>query len=459
VAGYSPTDPIEPVNGVSSLAQGQQSINALQGDAKVEKARWQEALENKQAAHVYSCYMLVIQMINHLSLDKMDTQIVAESQMMNIEQQIQSKMIDISKFISQLQGESTSYTPYSVGGKWSPDSFLGLKEDFYRIGEGPANWGQEQVSSDYQTSMDKFVDAFKTLFYCNTDNTAPTVGSLSQISNPNVFQGGEDFNLTGLWANLENQYSVYSRSYSSDMSGNPYATPQVFKVVSSNPSDHASLIQQYMFYKAQITVDGDSAQLVNNAHGDITKLLDLGTDDSGDAFLQQIMQIISTFNSSESVSRTTALTPLINTQSANVLDLILQDQRNNYIAPTSSAEGNGSNNNGVPDVGLYGAFSYMAFNSFWTHATTSTNEETISAPPFLPHSKVSAPGLGGGDALAGAYSGANNVITSLGTLTGDESSMMQELTSNEGETVNIGQSALQALKNAINTFDMNQLDG
>lgn len=467
MAGYSPTDAIEPVDGINSMQSGQQAINAIQGDATSEESRWQKALESKQAVHTYSCYMLMVQMINHLSLDKLDTEVIAESQMMDIEHKMQSNLIDISQFISKLQGEATSYAPYSYssggptgGPEWSQDSFLGLKEDFYVIGEAPYDWGVEKVSTDYQTSLDKFLTAFKNLFYCNTDTTAPTVGSMSFIANPNVFQQGQGFDLTSLWSNLEQQYSTYARSYSSDPSGKPYGQTHNFKVVSSNPSDHASLIQQYMFYKAQLIVDRGSVDAVNNAHGDISKLIDLGTDSSGDAFLAQAMQIISMFNTSDSVSRTIQLQPWVNTQSANILDLILQNQYNIYIGtlpPQSSNNGEETANSPGVQGGLYVAFSYMAFNYFWTKATSSTEEETISEPPEHA-SPVTAPGNAGSDLLTGAYSGINSVVTGLGTITGDESTVMQELTSNEAETLNIGQGTIKNLNTAIQTFDTNQID-
>jgi hypothetical protein len=444
-------DPVAPVAGVNSLASGQQKLNAIQEDARAQESRWKDALEQQQAVHIYSCYMLMIQVINHLSLDKIDGQVIAESQMMNVEQQMQSKMVDISKFISQLEQESTSYTPYLCGNSFSPDSFLGLKSDFYQIGQGISDYGQETPSSDYQTSMDNFTSAFKTLFYCNTDENAPTVGSLSKIINPNVFQGGQDFDLTGMWTNLSAQYSSYDKTYTADMSGHTYSNPVTYKVVSADPNDKASLIQQYMFYKAQLTVDGSSIQVVDDAHGDITKLIDLGTDDGGDAFIQQAMQIITMLNTSEDVRRAVPEgvdnppSAWASTQSDNIVDLILQGQRFNY------------NSEGTLKVGLYGAFSYKGFNYFWSKASSSSSQQDPSEIPF-PSVPVKANGVGGNDSLTSETTSVNNVITSLGTVTSAESTKMQELTSNEGENVNIAQNAIKSLNTSVDTLSQNQVD-
>lgn len=446
------SSPIEPVTGVTSGAQGQQQISDIQSNAIATDSRWQTALNTNQAVHTYSCYILMIQMLNNLSLDKIDTSVIAESQMMNVEQEIQSKLVDISQFISKIESEATSYAPYVLTSAspqmWSPDAFLGLTDDFYEIAEGGTSqtFGQESVSSDYQASMNSFVSAFKSLFYCNTDMSAPTVASLSTIVNPNVEQGGQNFDLTGLWTNLQSQYAQYSRTYSTDESGNAYSTPKVFNVVSANGSDHASLIQQYMFYKAQLAVDNGNVDAVDGANGDITKLIDLGLDTNGDELIQNLMQGITMFDVSETVARTAKNTPFVSTTSTKVLDLILQEQYNNYSS------------NGL-QPGLYGVGSYMAFNYFWTQASSSTVEENIDHPPSGSGWKVvtDAPGVGVSNDLAGDYTGIGGMITNVGSVTGLESTVMQELIANEGESVNIGQSAVQSLDTLIENLSQNQL--
>jgi len=514
VAGYLSEDSVDAVGAVGSASDGQLRMNDVQQDMASESLRWKSALEDSHAAHTYSCYMLVIQVLNHLSLDKIDTQVIAESQLMDVEHEIQSKLIDISKSVSAIQGQVQSYVPYSVThsagtDSWSPDSFLGLNSNFYNIGETMQDWGTEHVSSDFQSDVDTLEGAIKQLFYANSDATAPTVGDLSKISNPNVFQGGQDFDLTNLWSKLQQESSKYNKSYSTDMLGNSYSSPKTFNVISTNTSDHASLIQQYLFYKAQLAVDGGSIQTVNAAQGDITKLVDFTFDGSGDdGFLNQIMSLLTTLDGKVSVSRVQDLDPWMDTTSDSVLDLLLQDQRYNYVVNGSSpsgwwdsdagkwinnegswhndGSGNPANLGDDPRVGIYGAFSFMGFNNFWTKATSTTDEQHIPSDnvPYIgtapDHShpvndtgawdapeasyrngffgENAVKGVGGNDMLTAATTGLNNSVTNIGSAAGTESTKMQELTSNEGENVNIGQSAIKSLDNAIQTFDTNQLD-
>lgn len=469
---------IEPIEAVGSVKSKSQQIAALHDDAIAQESLWQKVLADKQAAHKYSCYVLVLEVVNHLSLDKIDTQVVAESQMMDIEHEMQSEMIKISKFISELQSQSSGTVPYTAVSassvfSWdvvsSPNTYLGLKADYYHIQDQQAGWGTEVVGSDFKSSVDDFTDAFKKLFYCNSDSNAPTVGSMSTIPNPNVFQNGKDFDLTSFWSNLQGQYSTYNRSYSADMSGNSYGEAKTFNVFGTNSNDHASLIQQYVYYKAQLAVQG-SVDKVDAADGDITKLVDFSPT-TGDSFLQQALGIVDTFNTTESAKVSdkddNKLTPWMNTSSDSVLDLILQDQRNNYDPPGVDPGNDHWQANQSQDqkVGLYGAFSDMGFNYYWAKAGSgSSSQHMPQAPQVYPENptgyweeNTKLSGVSTGDDLTSSYTGVNGVITALGTVTSSESVQMQNLTANEGETVNIAQNALKGMNEAIETYSGNQL--
>lgn len=454
----------------SSVKSSSNQLNALHSDAVNQVNSWQNAISDPNAAKKYSCYVLVISVINHLSLDKIDSQVIAESQTMDIEHQLQSEMIKISKFISKIQTESTGTVVYKedsfCGPAFSPNAYLGLRSDYYQLtaqgaeSEDPA---AQSVSPDYKKDVDSFVNAFKKMFFCNTDTTAPTVSTLSKITNPNVLQHGKDFDLTRYWSTLNGQYSKYNQEYSTNVKGNP--CNEKFDIFGTNASDHASLIQQYVYYKAQLAVQGGSIDNVDAADGDISKLVDFSPT-GGDALLSQAMEFITMLKPSESVQLSSNGYTWANTTTDSVLQLILENQRTMYDPSGVSSGSDHWQATAAQDakVGLYGAFSYMGFNSYWAKATGGTAAQHVAAPTVSAgysfgnwHEDTGIQGNSPGDDLATSYSAANGVVTTLGTVTGTESVKMQELTSNEGETVNIGQTTLKGMSEAIETYSGNQL--
>jgi hypothetical protein len=458
-------DPIEGVQGSSGSksAQAQNSLDALHNDA-VNQERWITVLKEKHAATTYSCYMLVIQVINHISLDKIDGQVIAESNTMNIETEMQQNMIKVSKMLSSIQGQTAgtlpyvSFNPQSI--MLSPNSLLGLKESYYHV---DPQTGVEDAGSgkgSFQETVKEGVEAFRKLFYCNTDSNAPTVGSLNTIKNPNVYQNGQDFNVSGYWSQLSAKYAPYSRTESG----------QQFNVVGSNPSDHASLIQQYMYAKMQAAVLGGNIDTVDSAQGDISKLINFDPKGSGDDFITQSMQVINAFNVQEQASISGVGNPVsyINPVSGNILDLMLKEQYTDYD-PSGVSPGNDhwqQDPSQDQSGGLYNAFNNMAFNHFWAQANSGKASQHIPNDAQAPSGSLSGwyeadinsvRGVSSDDNLSSSYTTVNGCVTSLGTVTSTEGTKMQELTSNEGNVVNIGQTSLKGLKDAVEAYSANQL--
>lgn len=432
-------DTVQPVDGVSSDG----SLTALHQDAVSQEANWEKALQNKNAVHTYSCYFMVIELINHIGLDKLDGAIIAESQLMDVQHQMQQAFVDIGKFITMVQGQEAGYHSFAQL-KWNDgppapekglaaDSYLGLNAGFY--GMDCWNASKEFVSSDYQTALGKFKAAIEKVFYCNTDSNAPTVQDLSSITNPNVYQHGQDFDLSGFWKQLSSLYGA--AGFNKDG----------FNMVSGVSSDHTSLLQQYMYYKAQVAVYTGSTQDVDAAGGDITKLVDFSpVGDNVDPFINQMLQTLNQFNIQVSVSNT-AGSPYLNgsfTTSGNILDLILTNRDN--------MSGRG------PDwhVGLYGAFNFMAYNSYWSKPNAAEGISPNPTAPF-PGYQCDGTGVGGGDTLSTMSTNINSTQATIGNNTGTNSTVMQELSANEGEIVNVGQNAIQSLNQATAALMMNQI--
>ena len=159
----------EPVDSIDQV-QSQGKMSTLYEDAKTQEANWEKLIHNKDAVHTYSCYLMVIEVINHIGLDKMDGSVIAESQLMDVQHQMQESMADIGKFIAELQSQEAGYHAFSTNdfiqrifegpGLLTPDTFLGLNSSYYNIGvDGTETFPK---GSTFEKSLKKFEDRFNT---------------------------------------------------------------------------------------------------------------------------------------------------------------------------------------------------------------------------------------------------------------------------------------------------------
>jgi hypothetical protein len=440
---------IEPVEGVSA-ASNQNALIALQKQSQAEENQWKKALETKNPARVYSCFWLVIQILNHVGLNVTDGAIIAQSQLMDVEHKMQQCMIKISKGLSDIQGNEAGYKFYNSGqGYLFADSKLGLKTNYYNMPE-KGLWGvqsSDQASDAYAKDVSSIEDSIKQLYFAdNTDASAPSIGDLSKIVNPYVWQNGKDFDMTGFWSQLESKYSGLN---------NPYGTS--FKMVSSNSSDKASLLQQYMYYKAQSTIYTTSSDTVNAAGGDISKLVsfdppaeDITKNTNIDPMLSQVLSTLNLFKVKPTTQTTAAGScPLLDAQK-DLLELMLEGK--NTISRADAQH---------DAPGVYAALNYAAYNSYWSKAGADKSAQDLTLDqlggnPFWGATQVDGVGQGAGDVLGNWSTQTNSVQSSIGNDTSTNSSTMQAQTANEGDEVSVGQNAIKALNQYVNSICQNQ---
>lgn len=444
---------IDPVEGVSAVSK-QKELIALQKQTQAEENAWKKALDTKDPARIYSCFWLVIQILNHVGLDVTDGAVIAQAQLMDVEHKMQQCMIKISKALSDIQGNEAGYHVYQANGTLAPDTFLGLKSSYYNMSltGNPTQAGSvTETGKGLEDDVNSLISSLKQLYYSDaSDASAPTVGDLSKIVNPYVWQNGKDFDLTGLWQHLE-------ASYNSAGFNNPYGTS--FKMVSSNSSDKASLMQQYMYYKAQSTVYTTNSDTVNATGGDITKLLsfdppkpnDPSQNMSCDAMISQVLQTLNMFNTSNQVETSATGYTSFGLQPTNepLLKLILLGLNNIYHGDA-----------GNEYAGVYAEFNMAAYNSYWSKPGADKSAQTLDPSllgPGLPWSQV-VPGAGtsGADVLTNWYTQTNSVQSSIGSDTSTNSSTMQAQTANEGDEVSVGQNAIKSLNQYVNALCQNQ---
>lgn len=420
-----------------------------------DNSHWINALDSKDACKTYSCYMLFLDVVNHLQLNGLQNQMIVESQLMDVQHQMQQSLVTIGNFITQLEGNAQSGSAWQgqelfSGNKISdPNMFNGLKQTFYSIGTSQSNYGQEQVSSDYQKGVQGFVQAFKQLFYANTNSNAPLFEDVQKIQNPQVYPSGQDFDLTSFWGNVNQTFSSFNQC-----GYNTFAT---------QPGEHISLIQQYCYLKAEASVYTDSKATVNGANGDISKLVNFNYgDEDCDPFLQSVMQVVVNFSNSTTVSRGESSTDYFTTKTASPLYLILNEQY------TAFPQSQGPNPSTQPtqsgdQVGLDGYFAYTTFNYFWQKnpdaSMTATTPEPTYQPPgdLLFWAPMNSAGLLEGDHLSQDELSINGLQTNLGSDIGEGSVSVQSITSNEGQDVSIVQSGLDGKKDVDSTVMQNQI--
>lgn len=477
--------PVEAIGAVGS-GSGSNNPNLPSGLPSVDpgpvsyQPRWVQALQTPNAAHTYSCFMLMLLALSNLGMGNINGSALAQSNLMDVEQSMQKNLVTISSFLSELQQNSTAnsqaYQTSAVSSSnissylTDPNAFNGLVSTFYSMQNSGANFGQESVSSQYATSMTSFIQAFKEIFYANTNASAPTVASLSEIYNPNVFQNGQGFNLSAGNPNMPGSQSFWSQTNDSFTNAGFNKPQQGFNVIGTKPSDTASLLQQYMFYKAQVTVDTGSISSVDAANGDISKLVNFDpTSTDCDPFITQTLGLWNSLNIQEQVNRSGLKTPFVadsETTSPNLISLILTGSNGQLMDTGNPYQVNAQ---GQPDgqVGLYGAFSYMAFNDYWSKNPAGNSTQSVTAPSgglaswssnWDWGSPIASLGSAQGDDLASLTTTVNGVQTNAGSATSEQSVNMQELTANQSSYVSIGQNLLQNLGQSLTQWSQNQLN-
>lgn len=459
------------MQGIDELRQKEESQTE---QALNQTPKWEESLTMKHAATHYSCYMICLNAINHMSLDHSQAQMQAEADLMNCEHEIQEKLLSISNFFSYVKGNAVSdgAAVSSFGGQvYNPNAMNGLKYNaddpsgnVYKIqnddtnpltGRGSDN---EIVSSDYAQQVQSFVKAFKELFYSNTDTTTPTFDQVTSIDNPSVLPSGKNFDLTSYWTTLNNQYSSYNRTVDG----------VTYNVFATQPGQHISLIQEYCYLKAQVATFTGSKDNINAANGDISKLVNFNITDTKncDASLLSMFGVVRDLENQQMVSRGNSNLPAFAEATQSGLYLILSNQLTAFSDKIGPNQDLGSSVSGK-QVGLYGYFSYMAFNEFWEKNPNATldmpSSKVLPNPEIIPSFRIyewkaaNQQGVPKSDDLTSVTLAVNSNQTNMGQAVGDDSVTIQSVTTNEGQDVNIVQTGLQGKKQADSTMLQNQL--
>jgi hypothetical protein len=429
---YQPTDPVEAVGGVSSASKA--TSMHVGGPEAVPKS-------SKSGDMMNVNYIFLVMQYTNKAMQNQSNVVAMRAQMEGIVTKMQSDLATISSFISKIQSESHAggfFDSETRGGDtdffdMSPSALSGLNSQFYSLQDSQgADFGTDNntVSTEYQNSMQGFVSAVKDLYYCSSSGSGATVKDISKITNP---YGGKDFDLTGgFWSKIQGEYSKY--------------TMQGKSIISTNPTDHPSLMQQYMYYQTQLSINTASQQDVTDAaaSGDLSKLVNFDPNTTGgglDSNIGPMLQLLDSLNTTVSADRDYAnvgnnwgvhASATVST-SRNILSMILTGDNGDLYTSSAghSDRGTGYQMDSGADcwdgyaneqVGLYGAFSYMAMNYLATKNPSTPGDSWQGcnyAPGFSAngwpfHFVTGRSGImSKGDPLSSVYSNTNTAQTNL----------------------------------------------
>lgn len=405
-------------------------------------------------------YILLVMKYTNIAMEHQANLVAMQGQLENVVTQIQGCLSTISEFFSTMQAQAASggawWTHELFGGdQYAPNANNGLNYNFYHMDEGQNIGSDSQtgdVSKSYQQSMSSFVNAFKELFDSSSEGSGPTVGSLSTIANP---FGGVCFNMQTYYTQLA------SGTF------NPLNLGGLMPV-STDPGAHASLLQQYMYYQAQLTVNTDSGSTVNAAAGDISNLVNFDPDSENggcDPNVSALWQILSDLNTTVTVGRDSSAigsSVFINNtagtgSSDGILGLIAAGDYNNM------STGKAPDGQDIYDPGLYAAFSYMSFNYIWTKNPTMAVTQQASNDPNSPtfggsiwafnsstSGDTNADGsTSNGDVLSDLYSNTSSSQTSLSSSGSQGNSTFQEQVNGVQQEQNVAQNMISGWASAM----------
>lgn len=421
----------------------------------------------------YSYAMIVLYVLNKVGLEHQQQVMQTRSQLMDVMTRMQNDFTTISEYLSQVQNNSySSGSSWAYGGGdgseggWSTqglNSYNGLNSSFYDLtgnyniqhgGIGLISGGSltsvtDSVSAQFKTSTQGFLNAVNDLFYSSKSGTGLTVSDISKIANP---FGGKDFDMTSTWDALSAKDGPFA-SFN-------YGTNSV---ISSNPTDHPSLMQQYMYYQAQMQVNSGSAGTVNGANGDISKIVDFNPNDANsDPLEQTFIQLLTALNTNVSVNRDGSAggNSVVDKDLGGdtFLSLIASGQVNCTLQAGEGSGPDGAFRINQVKPGLYLAVSMMAFDYFWSknpNASTTAPYVHFTGSGEVNDNNSALKGAASMDPLSNLYMTNNSVQTNVGQQTSQGNNNFQQDVNVAGQLSNVGQNVQKSFFDGIDTMNRN----
>ncbi len=250
-------------------------------------------------------------------------------------------------------------------------------------GSDPSNFNglPKNFWKEHGSDLKQFMNEIKSIFFAGGDKSNPTLGDLMKEF------GGSSSDLMNYFKKIAGEFN------------NPKDPSQ--NIITTNPNQHVSMIQLLVFLKLQLAVD--QKQMTGaKMPSDLTKLYDPNGSGSGDGMIKSLMTFFNQLG-----------TDVTAKNSKNSLD------DGNILQALKSGDMDH----------LRGLFNCMAYNYYWSQN---------------PNGSGDYPGEGGHDVLSLFYSDSQSSASLISSNTSENSTSMQEYTSEVSQYQNIGQNMIKA---------------
>ena len=419
--------------------------------------------EDPKKSSVYNTnYVLtVLNIMQDVGLQPIEDTMQTESQLMDTTAEMQADLTTIQEYLTRIENLAHSGGAWKMGdhgwkpmppgqkGWFGPNADNGIAYNEFHENPNLQDGKDYTVSSDFQNATNGFIAAMKDLFVgepCSkgapsacSNFTKFSVNKTDSKGNPIT----QNFDLSSVFnqlnGNTSNGWGILEK----------YSGQGVF---STSDSHSASLIQQYTYYQYKLNAEQYHGLVPNE---DLSKLgftMD-PTSPSFDGVGKSMFGLLNSFNTSVTVDRENDSQYKNNGEFSNTSENFLY-----YIFENPY----GINPSGVPNliggscVNIYGAFSYAAFNYYWTKnpsASTDQKDNTVPQPPAYNggngaenygYDKDDKGVVSDGDKLSIWYSDSQSSASLLSSQANENSTTMQQYSSEVSQYQNIGQNIIKS---------------
>ncbi len=425
-----------------------------------------------------SYVLIVLKIMNSVGLGPLQDVMNTEAKLMDVTAEIQSDLTTIQQYLTRIEDMSSSggawkqnapdkHLPSGVGftkgtkGWYSPNGFNGLAWNEFHEGQDAGTGvpsGQYQAS-DFQNATLAFVSALNNLFSVqNCSKGSPDASSNFTSFSVNKESDGKTVTQTIFLNDASCADNLFH-----DLNHNPMGWGMVGAFSPNHPAfaksdtESASLMQKYTYYKYKLAAEQYDGVIPTDSKGytDFTKL-GVNVDPSSsscDGLAKSMFSVLNSFNTSVDVDRDNDggynSAANIRTSSQNFLSMVFNDPWCFHDISHTNEKWNGRYQGNI-----YSAFSFAAFNYYWTkNPNADVTQETHSVPTKGAFSgdynwAKDKGSTQNGDQLSIWYSDSQSASSLVSSTSSESSTTMQGYTSEVSQYQNIGQNIIKSSSEA-----------
>ncbi len=431
--------------------------------------------EDPKKSKVYTSnyVLLVLEVMQGMGLQPIEDTMQTEAKLMDVTAEMQSDLTTIQEYLTRIENLSHSGGSYRIGNtEWKPGDFPsgqngwsgpnsanGLAwDEFHENPNVNTSESDDYCAADLKNATDGFIAAMKDLFEAQPCQEGDPMAGNQFLE----FSVNKIDKKTGLVVNQKVDLGGEYNKLNSDPKGWGVLGSNGGSVFTTSDSHRATLIQQYTFYKYKLAAEQYNGLIpgTNPEWPDITQLgFDMDPESTSfNGVGKSLYGVLNSFNTTvETHRQNDGSMPdngKLSNKSGNFLDYIFRSDPYAFYASGSSYWA------GRTNVNIVGAFSYAAFNYFWTknpNASTSSGDMDPTHAPTPYNDSEAKHGhddynvddkdkgvVSDGDKLSNWYSTSQSSSSILSSSSSEASTTMQQYSSEVSQYQNIGQNIIKS---------------